>query len=96
MSSHNEEVHLVPYRVYVLVWLALVTLTCVTVGVHYTDLAHMAVITAIIIAVVKTTLVVLYFMHLRYDQPLFTIMLLAAVATYAIFVILTFTDYSFR
>ena len=96
MSSHNEEVHLVPYRVYVLVWLALVALTCVTVGVHYTDLAHMAIITAVIIAVVKTTLVVLYFMHIRYDQPVFTVMLLAAIVTYAIFIILTFTDYSFR
>ena len=96
MSSHNEEVHLVPYRVYVLVWLALVALTCVTVGVHYADLAHMAIITAIIIAVVKTTLVVMYLMHIRYDQPVFTVMLLAAIATYATFIILTFSDYSFR
>jgi cytochrome c oxidase subunit 4 len=96
MVSHDEEVHLVPYRVYVFVWMALVALTCVTVGVHYTDLAHMAIITAIIIAVVKTTLVVMYFMHIRYDQPLFTVMLLAAVATYGIFIILTFADYSFR
>ena len=96
MSAHNEEVHLVPYRVYVFVWLALVALTCVTVGVHYTDMAHMAIITAVIIAVVKTTLVVMYFMHIRYDQPLFTVMLIAAVATYAVFIILIFTDYSFR
>ena len=96
MESHNAEAHLVPYRVFVFVWLGLVGLTCITVGVHYTDLAHMAIITALIIAVVKTTLVVMYFMHIRYDQPVFTVMLLAAIATYATFIILTFADYSFR
>ena len=94
--SHGEDAHHVPYRTYVNVWLALLALTAVTVGAAYADLKHLAIFTAILIACVKSTLVILYFMHLRYEHRLFTYMFLAAVFTYAIFVALTFADYSFR
>jgi hypothetical protein len=35
-------------------------------------------------------------MHIRYERRIFAYMLIAILATYAIFVILTFADYSFR
>jgi cytochrome c oxidase subunit 4 len=80
----------------VYVWLALVVLTGITVGVQYADLAHMAIFTAILIAVVKSTLVLMYFMHIRFEKPIFLIMILATLMTYAIFVALTFADYYYR
>ena len=97
-SAHDEheEHHLVPYKVFVNVWLVLVLLTGVTVGAAYLDLKHMAFFTAILIASVKCTLVIMYFMHVRYDKPLITYCLIAAFGTYAIFVLLTFADYAFR
>lgn len=96
-ETHDTHAHhLVPYRVYVNVWLALVLLTGLTVGAACTDLRHLAVFTAIIIATAKSTLVVLYFMHIRFEHRVFTWFLIAALGTYAIFVILTFSDYSFR
>lgn len=96
MASHDEEAHEVPYGLYVKVWAALVALTTVTVGVHYADLAHMAIITALMIATIKSSLVLLYFMHVRFEKPIIAVMIIAALATYAIFIILTFADYSYR
>lgn len=96
MSQHETEQHIVPYRVYVIVWVALLILTCVTVGVSRIDMKHVAVLAAMMIAAFKGTLVILYFMHVRFEKPLYAGMILAAFGTYAIFIALTFADYSFR
>ena len=96
MTSSEEKHHLVPYRVYVAVWASLVVLTLITVGSSYADLGHLAIFTAVLIATVKCSLVLLYFMHLRYDNPVLGIMFIATVGTYAVFIILTFADYHYR
>ena len=93
---HEEEHHLVPYGVYAWVWIGLVALTGVTVGAKYMDLQHLAIIAALVIATVKATLVLLYFMHIRFEKPIFSVMIGVMLITYAIFIGLTFTDYPFR
>ena len=97
MSAHdNETHHIVPYKVYGYIWAALVILTGITVGASYANLGHVAIITAILIATVKATLVLMYFMHIRFEKPIFTVMILATLVTYGIFIGLTFTDYFYR
>jgi cytochrome c oxidase subunit 4 len=96
MSHQETEQHIVPYRVYVIVWAALLILTAITVGVSRVDMKHVAVLAAMMIAAFKGTLVILYFMHVRFEKPMYAGMILAAFGTYAIFIALTFTDYSFR
>lgn len=96
MDKPSEEHHLVPYTLYVGVWAALVVLTGITVGAHYADMAHMAVFTAILIATVKVSLVLLYFMHVRFEKRIIAIMVFATTVTYGIFLILIFFDYFFR
>jgi cytochrome c oxidase subunit 4 len=96
MSSHEAEQHLVPYSLYVKVWAALLVLTGVTVGVSYLDLKHVAIFTAMLIACCKSMLVLLYFMHIRFERLTYVFMILAALITYAIFISLTFLDYSYR
>ena len=96
MSQHEDEHHLVPYRVYVAVWAALLVLTAVTVAVSRVDMKNVAVLAAMLIATTKGTLVLLYFMHIRFEKPVYLAMILAALGTYAIFIALTFADYSFR
>jgi cytochrome c oxidase subunit 4 len=95
-AGAHEERHLVPYRVYVVVWAALVTLTAITVGVSYVDMKNVAILTALLIATVKSSLVLLYFMNIRFERPLFVFMILAVLATYGIFIGLTFADYFYR
>lgn len=96
MNSTHSEHALIPFRVYFLVWIALVTLTGLTVGAHFADMGHVAILTAIIIATLKVTLVMLYFMHLRFASPVLIAMVVFVLLNYAIFVSLTFTDYIAR
>ena len=49
-----------------------------------------------LIATTKAMLVLLYFMHIRFERPLYSVMILACMVTYGIFVALTFVDYLFR
>ena len=92
----GHEPHLVPYSVFINVWLALVVMTGVTVGASYLDLKHMAITTAILIACVKGTLVCMYFMHMRYDNKIILWFVIAGFGTFATFLLLTFADYYYR
>ncbi|GAB4335301.1 MAG: cytochrome C oxidase subunit IV family protein [Calditrichia bacterium] len=95
--SHKHESHtLVPYSTYIMVWLALLTLTGLTVTVAGLNLKDFAIITAIFVAAFKSVLVMNYFMHLKYESPLFRNMIYITVFTLAIIIGLTFTDISFR
>ena len=97
MSGHEQEAqHISPVRVYVTIWLALMGLTVITVSVSYLNMYKFTVFTAMLIATIKVTLVVLYFMHIRFEKAIYTYMILAVLATYGTFVVLTFADYSFR
>jgi cytochrome c oxidase subunit 4 len=95
-NTHTQEHPLVPYRLYVTVWAVLMLLTVVTVAVSYLDLKHVTVLTAALIATVKSTLVILYFMHLRFEQRIYAFMVFVVLGTYAIFIGLTFVDYWYR
>ena len=95
-SDHEHEAHAVPYRAYVNVWIALIVLTGVTVAAAMANLKQMAIFTALLVATAKCTLVLLYFMHLRWENKVFAYMFIAVIATFAVFLGLTFADYSFR
>ena len=63
----NETV--VSVTTYILVWAGLLVLTLGTTGIAYIDLgARWNLVVAMAIAVVKTLLVALFFMHLRYSD----------------------------
>ena len=96
MNTNHDEHALVPYHVYVLVWAVLVLLTGLTVGAYLADMGHVAILTAIIIATVKVALVMLYFMHLRYANPIMIGMVLFVLLNYMLFLSLTFVDYFAR
>lgn len=62
--------HVVPVRVYLFIFGTLIVLTALTVWVAFIDLGLLNTFAALTIAVVKATLVVLYFMHVRYSSRL--------------------------
>lgn len=95
-TQHQEDHQLVPYALYIRVWAILVVLTAVTVSVSYVDMKHVTVLTATLIAAVKGMLVLLYFMHIRFEDRIYRYMILAVLVTYAIFIGLTFVDYWYR
>jgi cytochrome c oxidase subunit 4 len=71
-------------------------LTGVTVTVAGLNLGNLSVLGAILIAAVKSTLVVLFFMHIKYEDRVFKIMLGAAIIMLVVIMVLTFVDVSFR
>ncbi|MDD4890983.1 MAG: cytochrome C oxidase subunit IV family protein [Phycisphaerae bacterium] len=86
----------VPYGVYLAVWAGLIALTGLTLGTSYLHLGSVGILTALLIAVTKASLVLLYFMHLRYEGRMYFTLMLVAIVTYAVFLALTFSDYGFR
>ena len=94
MSS--EISHIVPYRTFILIWIVLLILTGVTVGVAQIDLGAMNIWVALTIATCKSALVVTIFMHLKYEQMLFKLAVLAALSILAIFIGFTLLDVLYR
>jgi len=95
-SVENQENHSIGYGVYILVWLSLVVFTGLTVAVAGVDLKALAVTVALSIAATKSILVLMYFMHLKYEPPLFRTLVVVVVVALATFIILTFLDILFR
>lgn len=91
-----EESARIPYSKYLMVWLALVVFTGITIMVAGLQVGGWSVFAAIFIAAIKGTLVMLYFMHLRYESGFFVAALLVAMLTLAVIMALTFADVSFR
>ena len=88
--------HIVPKRTYYLIFLALMICTAVTVAVAFIDLGSFNSVVALTIAVVKATLVVLFFMHVKYSTRLTWAVVVGSVFWLGILLALTFSDYLTR
>ncbi len=62
--------HIVPLRIYFGIFAALMILTAVTVWAAFQDFGILNTVVALAIAGIKATLVILYFMHVRYSSSL--------------------------
>ncbi len=91
-ETSAEAVHIVPVGVLVGVWAALVVLTGVTVAATWFDFGSWSLWIAMGIATVKGSLVVLYFMHLRWDHPFYRIVFLGTLGFVLLFVGLVLVD----
>lgn len=94
MSEDNK--HIVANRTFVTVWMALLALTAVTVTVAGMHLGRFSMLAALAIASSKAGLVLWYFMHLKYEEKLFKVLLLVPIATLTVIIGLTFFDIWYR
>ena len=92
----EEHAHIVPYKTFLVVWVALLILTGITVAVAQYHFGAWNIWVALGIATLKSGLVVAVFMHMKYESWLFKIALLSALAILAIFIGLTFFDVLYR
>ena len=88
--------HVSPLKVYLGIFLALMVLTAVTIAVAYVDLGQFNKLVALGIASFKATLVVLYFMHVKYASRLTKLVVVSGFFFLAILLGLTMSDYSSR
>jgi cytochrome c oxidase subunit IV len=98
MSDHNSSSeHISSIGSSVAIWLALLIGTALTVGAAYVDLGPFNIVVALAIASVKATLVVLFFMHVKYTQERLTkLVIAAAVFFFLILLSLSMADYATR
>lgn len=68
-AGHDHPGHILPFRIYVLVFGALIVLTVFTVTVSRYDFGAWNIVVAMLVASVKAMLVALFFMHLKYEKP---------------------------
>ena len=91
---YHEHSH--SYAIYILVWLALMALTAITVAVAGMDIGRFTVVTALVIAAFKAYLVLTIFMHLRSETKTFVVFVIVAIFFLGISFVLLFSDYSFH
>ncbi len=95
--SPDAHVHVSPVSVYVKVLGALLVLTALTVGVSTLGLPQpWSLILALIIAVAKGSIVAAYFMHLKFDDRMHTLVFLSALVFVGMFFAFTLTDIETR
>jgi len=82
----------VPLRVYYAVFAALLALTVVTVGVSFVDLGPLSTVVALVIAATKASLVILFFMHVRYGPRLIWVFVSGGFFWLALLILLTMSD----
>ncbi|MEI6883109.1 MAG: cytochrome C oxidase subunit IV family protein [Bacteroidota bacterium] len=92
----TTETHITDYRVYGWVLLALLILTTITITVTWIDLSALTVLVALVIASVKSFIVLRYFMHLKFESKLFTVFVVMVLSIYILVIGLTFFDYVLR
>lgn len=89
--------HIVPIRIYVMIFLVLMVGTALTVAAAFVDFPwRLNTIVALTIATVKATFVVLYFMHVRYSTRLVWVIVASALFWMAIMFAFTLSDYFTR
>jgi len=88
--------HVAPRRLYYGIFGVLIVLTAVTVAVAEVDLGPLNAIVALVIAVTKAVLVILFFMHVWYGTRLTKIVVTAGVFWLGILIVLTMGDYLTR
>jgi cytochrome c oxidase subunit 4 len=89
--------HIVPVKVYFAIFLALLVGTALTVLAAFVDFPwRLNTIVALTIASIKATLVVLYFMHVRYSPRLVWVIVASALFWMGILFAFTFSDYFTR
>jgi cytochrome c oxidase subunit IV len=88
--------HIVPKRVYYVIFGILLLCTYLTVQIAFLDLGPLNTIAALGIAVFKATLVVLFFMHVRYSTKLTWAVVIGSVFWLGILLALTMADYLTR
>lgn len=94
---HDEHQHEpLSYRFLVLVWLGLMACTAITVGVAKVDLGFLNIAVAMGVASLKASLVIFFFMHLRYENLIIKGMVLTAFILLAIAIGFTFFDVGVR
>ncbi|WP_321280288.1 cytochrome C oxidase subunit IV family protein [Marinifilum fragile] len=92
----DQHTHIVKYKTYVFVLIALLAMTSISVAVTGINLGPYTVTVALLLASFKSILVLLIFMHLKFDKKFYGIMVASVFMLLACVIVITFMDYLYR
>lgn len=92
----NEKHHAIPYKVYVYILIALIAFTFMSIGITQINLGAYSVLGALIFAMIKSYLVLTYFMHLKFDTLFLRLSVLSIFILLLLVIVITFLDYFYR
>ena len=95
-DAHAQEHHVLPDGLFIWVWVGLLILTAITVGGSVYFPGKVGILIAMVVTPIKAALILMFFMHLKYEKKGFVVMFLVALGILSIFIGLTFFDYLFR
>jgi cytochrome c oxidase subunit 4 len=93
--EHGEH-HIVSPLQYTYVFLTLIAFTAITWGVAYIDLGWLNPVVALAIACFKAVVVILFFMHVKYQSRLIKMTVACGFFTFLILITMTMADYISR
>jgi cytochrome c oxidase subunit 4 len=96
MSEQTKNHHIVSYKTYLIILISLLILTGLSVAVTSVELGPLSVTIALVLASTKSALVLIYFMHLKFDSKIFAIMVGLVLFVFVVVIVITFLDYLFR
>ena len=104
LSKHDQQLHdlhdnldhVVPPRIYIIVGSILLVLTATTVAASYVEMYVFNAVVALLIAVIKASIVVLFFMHVKYSSKLTKLTVAGGLFTFLVLISLTLADYFTR
>jgi cytochrome c oxidase subunit IV len=96
VNPEHAEHHIVSPLTYSIIFGTLLTFTGITVGAAYIDLGILNPIVALAIASIKGVIVILFFMHVKYQSNLVKMTVSAGFFTFLVLITMTLTDYMSR
>lgn len=96
MADQEHSEHIVKPGTYLVIITTLLVLTGLTVTAAYRDLGKFNIVVALVIATLKATLVVLFFMHAKYSPRRTQMVILSGIFWLAILLFMTLSDYVSR
>jgi cytochrome c oxidase subunit 4 len=91
-----SSVHVSPLSTYLSIFTALMVLSAITVGAAFVNLGALNPVVALTIAVIKATLVILFFMHVKYSSRLTKLTVVLSLFFVVILFAETLMDYATR
>lgn len=94
MSEHKP--HITSYTTQTIVLVSLIILTAISVAITRLEMGPLNTLVAMLVAAVKSAIVLAWFMHLKFDNKLFLIFTVLVITVFLLVMLVTFFDYLYR
>jgi cytochrome c oxidase subunit IV len=92
-SAENDKNHIIPYRSFLYVLVVLIALTLTSVTLTQISLGTLTVAIALIIAAIKSSYVLRIFMHLKFENKMFSRAVIGVILLLCAVITITLLDY---